>query len=70
MTSYAGADMSQQGTHVCVVDGSDVVFWRGKARSEPAALANLLRVHAHSLELAAVESGALSATRHTIALAS
>jgi hypothetical protein len=35
MTSYAGLDVSQQETHVCVVDAAGAVLWTGKTRSEP-----------------------------------
>ena len=60
MTSYAGLDVSQQETHVCIVDGTGAVLWTGKTRSEPEALARLLRQHAPALERAVLESGALS----------
>lgn len=60
MSSYAGLDVSQQETHVCVVDAAGGVLWTGKTRSEPEALAKLLRQHAPALERAVLESGALS----------
>lgn len=60
MTSYAGLDVSQQETHVCIIDGTGAVLWTGKTRSEPEALAKLLRRHAPALERAVLESGALS----------
>ncbi|HMU51658.1 MAG TPA: IS110 family transposase [Geminicoccaceae bacterium] len=60
MTSYAGLDVSQQETHVCIVDAAGAMLWRGKARSEPAALAEVLRARAPELERAVLESGALS----------
>jgi transposase len=60
MTSYAGLDVSQQETQVCVIDASGAVLWTGKARSEPAALAVVLRRHAPDLARAVLESGALS----------
>lgn len=43
MTSYAGLDVPQQETTICVVGASGAVLWAGKARSEPAALATVLR---------------------------
>ena len=60
MTSYAGLDVSQQETQICVVDASGTVLWTGKARSEPAALAAELRQRAPGLVRAVLESGALS----------
>ena len=60
MTSYAGLDVSQQETQVCIIDASGAVRWAGKVRSEPAALAAVLRRHAPDLERAVLESGALS----------
>ena len=60
MTSYAGLDVSQQETHVCVVDAAGAMLWRGKSRSEPVALAQALRERAPELERVVLESGALS----------
>ena len=60
MTSYAGLDVSQQETQICVVDATGAVRWCGKARSEPAALAAVLRRRAPDLARAVLESGALS----------
>jgi transposase len=60
MTSYAGLDVSQQETAICIVDETGLVRWCGKARSEPTALAAVLRRRAPDLERAVLESGALS----------
>ena len=60
MSSYAGLDVSQQATQICIVDASGAVRWTGKVRSEPAALAEVLRQRAPDLERAVLESGALS----------
>ena len=60
MTSYAGLDVSQQETQICIIDAAGAVRWTGKARSEPAALAAVLRRHAPDLARAVLESGALS----------
>jgi transposase len=60
MTSYARLDVSQQETRICVIDASGAVPWAGKARSEPAALAAVLRRHAPDLTRAVLESGAIS----------
>jgi transposase len=60
MTSYAGLDVSQQETQICILDTSGAVRWCGKARSELAALAAVLRRRAPDLGRAVLESGALS----------
>ena len=60
MTSYAGLDVSQQETQICIIDAAGAVLWTGKARSEPAALAAVLRRRAPDLARAVLESGALS----------
>jgi hypothetical protein len=60
MTSYTGLDVSRQETHICIVDGAGTARWAGKARSEPAALAAVLRRHAPDLGRAVLESGAIS----------
>ena len=60
MTSYAGLDVSQRETQICIIDAGGAVRWCGKVRSEPAALAVVLRRHAPDLERAVLESGALS----------
>jgi transposase len=59
MTSYAGLDVSQQATQVCVVDARGAVLWTGKVRSEPTALAAVLRRRAPGLARVVLESGAL-----------
>jgi hypothetical protein len=41
MTSYAGFDVAEQATHVCVVDEAGKVVFRGVCRTEPAALHEL-----------------------------
>ena len=61
MTSYAGLDVSQQETQICIVDARRRRAVDGQdARSEPEALAAVLRRHAPDLERAVLESGALS----------
>ena len=45
---------------VCIVDAGGAVRWTGKTRSEPDALARLLRQRAPGLVRAVLESGALS----------
>jgi len=60
MTSYAGLDVSQQETQICIIDAAGAVLWTGKARSAPDALAEALRRRAPDLARAVLESGALS----------
>lgn len=60
MTSYAGLDVSQQETEICVISEKGAVVWRGKAPTEPGALSAALRGHAPQLERLVLETGALS----------
>ena len=60
MTSYAGLDVAQQETQVCVVDENGIVRWTGKVRTEPAVVAAALKRRAPDLERVVLESGALS----------
>jgi predicted NBD/HSP70 family sugar kinase len=43
MQQYVGLDVSQKETAVCVIDDSGRIVFEGKARSEPAALAKVIR---------------------------
>jgi transposase len=60
MVSYAGLDVSQQETQLCVLDERGLVRWTGKVATEPGAVAAVLRRRAPDLERAVLESGALS----------
>jgi len=60
MTSYAGLDVAEQATHVCVVDEAGKVVFRGVCRTEPAALHELLAKRAPQLGRAVLETGALA----------
>lgn len=60
MTSYAGLDVSEQATHVCVVDAAGKVVFRGVCRTEPGALQQLLARRAPDLGRAVLETGALA----------
>ena len=61
MAIYAGMDVSDKVTHMCVVDGAGVIEWRGVCATDPEVLAKTLDRHARGLERAALETGALSA---------
>ena len=45
MAIYAGLDVSDKSTHVCVVDDAGVVVWRGACATDPAVLAKTLGRH-------------------------
>lgn len=58
---YAGLDVSDKQTHICIVDGDGSVFWSGRAASDPEALASALRRRAGGLVRVVLETGPLSA---------
>jgi transposase len=60
MTIYAGLDVSDKTTHVCVVDGAGGLVWRGACATDPEVLAKTLRRHAPGLTRAVLETGPLS----------
>lgn len=61
MTIFAGLDVSDKATHVCVVDGDGVDVWRGMCATDPEALADTLKRHALGLSRVVLETGSLSA---------
>ena len=40
---YAGLDVSDKATHLCVVDGDGKVLWREVCATDPQALATMLK---------------------------
>jgi transposase len=58
---YAGLDISDKSTHVCVVDGGGTVVWSGACASDPDAIARTLKTRAPSLGRVILETGSLSA---------
>jgi transposase len=42
---YAGLDVSDKMTHICVVDGEGRVVWRGECATDPQALVTMLKKH-------------------------
>jgi hypothetical protein len=60
MPCYAGLDVSQRDTQLCVVDVQGAVLWTGKVATDPDALDRALRAHAQGLVRAVLETGALS----------
>ena len=61
MTIYAGLDVSDKATHICVVTSAGEVVWRGVCATDPEALAKMLARRAPGLERAVLETGSLSA---------
>lgn len=61
MTLYAGLDVGDKATHLCVVDGEGVIRWRGVCATDPEALALTLKKHAPGLDRVVLETGPLSA---------
>lgn len=60
MIIYAGLDVSDKTTHVCVVDGAGGLVWRGECAADPEVLAKRLRRHAPELVRVVLETGPLS----------
>ena len=61
MTIYAGLDVSDMQTHICVVDGEGAVLRRDVAASDPEVLAKWLKKHCAGLVRVVLETGPLSA---------
>lgn len=60
MTIYAGLDVSDKATHVCVVDAGGTVLLRDVVASDPDALAKWLERHCPDLFRVVLETGPLS----------
>ena len=58
---YAGLDVSDKMTHVCVVDGTGTTVWSGACATDPEVIARTLRTRAPGLVRVILETGALSA---------
>ena len=61
MAIYAGLDVSDKLTHICVVDKGGAVGWRGACATDPEVLAQTLARHCPGLVRVVLETGALSA---------
>lgn len=61
MAIFAGLDVGDKATHLCVVDGEGLVVWRGACATDPEVLATTLRRHAPGLDRVVLETGSLSA---------
>ncbi|MGH6630177.1 MAG: IS110 family transposase, partial [Burkholderiales bacterium] len=60
MTIFAGLDVSDKTTHVCVVDAGGGIAWRGVCATDPDVIAKTLGRHARGLERVVLETGPLS----------
>nr|WP_081984494.1 transposase [Sphingomonas sp. 35-24ZXX] len=60
MTIYAGLDVSDKTTHICVVDADGKVLRRDVVASDPDALAKWLNKHCPDLVRVVLETGTLS----------
>ena len=58
---YAGLDVSDKMTHVCVVDGTGAIKWRGVCATDPEVITKTLGRHARGLCRVVLETGSLSA---------
>jgi transposase len=61
MAFYAGLDVSDKLTHVCVVEDAGAIAWRGTCATDPEALAKMLGKHCSGVSRVVLETGALSA---------
>jgi len=57
---YAGLDVSDKQTHICIVDGAGATVWRGVCASDPEALSGVLKRRAPGLDKAVLETGPTS----------
>lgn len=57
---YAGLDISDKSTEICVVDGSGATVWAGACASDPEVIARTLGRQAPGLARAVMETGPLS----------
>jgi transposase len=60
MEQFVGLDVSQQLTHVCVVDGEGKAVWRGTCLSTPEDIATTIRMRAPNAMRIGLETGPLS----------
>lgn len=61
MTFYAGLDVSDKSTHLCVVDETGAIAWRGVCATDPQVLAETLGKRCPGVARVVLETGALSA---------
>jgi transposase len=60
MEQFVGLDVSQEATHLCVIDSKGETVWQGKCASTPEAIAQTVKARAPKVAKIGLESGALS----------
>jgi transposase len=60
MGIFAGLDVSDKTTHLCVVDGEGAIVWRGVCATDPDVIARTLERHGRGATRVVLETGALS----------
>ena len=60
MTSYAGLDVSQQATQICVLSHDGEILFESQCVTGPKEIAKVLKRHAPDLKRAALETGSMS----------
>lgn len=60
MQQYVGPDVSQEVTHLCVVDSEGKIVWQGKCSSTPNAIAAAIKAKAPNVARIGLETGPLS----------
>src|ERR1700733_783043 len=60
MQQFIGLDVSQDVTHVCIIDGDGKKSWQGKCESTPEAIAGAIKSRAPEAVRIGLESGPLS----------
>jgi transposase len=59
MEQFVGMDVSQEFTHLCVIDSSGTIVWQGKCDSTPDDIAKNIKAKAPLAARIGLESGAL-----------
>jgi transposase len=60
MEHFVGLDVSQEVTHICVVNGDGKIIWQGTCGSTPESIASAIRARARKVVRIGLESGMLS----------
>ena len=61
MTIYAGLDVSDKSTHICLVDEAGAIAWRGECATDPEVLSRSLEKRCPDVARVVLETGPLSA---------
>lgn len=60
MSCYLGLDVSDKSTHLCAVDETGKIVWRGVCATDPEAIAGTIERHCGNVVRVVLETGALS----------